>query len=121
MAIAHGHPAGWFVLLDGAVIGDCGTHGAPDSDGVVEIGYGLSSYYRGMGFGSEAVAAISNWLLDRPHVHIIRASTEPSNTASRRVLEKAGYRLVHTSLTNCVYELTASDKTNTGQRERTWQ
>ena len=32
---------GWFVTLDGVVIGDCHTHGAADEDGDIEIGYAL--------------------------------------------------------------------------------
>jgi len=33
----------FLVLHDGAVIGDCGTHGAPDAQGSVEIGFGLAA------------------------------------------------------------------------------
>lgn len=93
MAIKHGQPAGWMVTLDGEVIGDCGTHGPIDGDGTVEIGYGLAVPYRGRGYGSEVVAAITDWLAGQQGVHVVRASTLQDNAASRRVLEKAGFRL----------------------------
>jgi RimJ/RimL family protein N-acetyltransferase len=57
----------------------------------VEIGYGLAAPSRGQGYGSEAVAAITEWLLARPEVRQIRACTLVDNTPSRRVLEKAGF------------------------------
>jgi RimJ/RimL family protein N-acetyltransferase len=74
-----------------AVIGDCGTHGPVDQAGNVEIGYGPAAPSRGQGYGSEAVAAITAWLLARPEVRQIRACTLAGNAPSRRVLEKAGF------------------------------
>lgn len=93
MAIEHGHPPGWMVTLDGKVIGGCGIHGRPDESGVVEIGYGLAAPFRGRGYGTELVAAITGWLLEQPDVGTVLASTLADNLASRRVLEKNGFRL----------------------------
>lgn len=94
MAIAGGHPPGWLVLLDGAVIGDGGLHGVVDSGGAVEIGYGVAAPFRGLGYGSEVVKAIADWLLVQPAVHFVHAHTLIENSASRRVLEKAAFRHV---------------------------
>lgn len=99
MALLRGHPPGWLILLpgegaDGIVIGDCGTHGPADAEGSVEIGYGLAARYRGKGFGTEAVAALTRWLLSRPGIRRVRARTHVANLPSRRVLEKAGFRQV---------------------------
>jgi GNAT superfamily N-acetyltransferase len=92
-AIKSGSPAGWLVVADDAVIGDCGTHGPADATGCVEIGYGLAAPYRGRGYGSEVVAEITAWLLAQPEVSRVRARTAPGNLPSRRVLEKAGFRI----------------------------
>jgi RimJ/RimL family protein N-acetyltransferase len=81
---------GWLVELDGAVIGDCGVHGEPEG-GTAEIGYGLAAPYRGRGYGSELVGAVSQWLLRQPGITRVVAETDPGNAASRRVLEKAGF------------------------------
>lgn len=43
MANEKGHPTGWMVVIDDTVVGDCGIHGAPDQNGLIEIGYGLAA------------------------------------------------------------------------------
>ena len=94
MAGKAGYPPGWLITAGGAIIGDCGTHGPVDEAGRVEIGYGLAAPSRGQGYGSEAVAAITEWLLSQPGVRQLRAHTLTSNEPSRRVLEKAGFTYV---------------------------
>ncbi len=93
MALARGHAPGWFVTLDGVVIGDCGTHGDPDESGGVEVGFGLAAPYRGRDYGTELVMALSAWLLDQAGVKRITARVEHDNTPSQRVLERAGFVL----------------------------
>src|SRR5205807_9109213 len=66
MAGKGGYPPGWLITANGAVIGDIGTHGPVDDAGRVEIGYGLAAPSRGQGYGSEAVAAVTDWLLSQP-------------------------------------------------------
>lgn len=92
LGLEHGTDLGWFVTLDGLVVGDCGTHGTPDSSGAVEIGYGLAGAYRGRGLGTELCRALTAWLLGRPDVRRVVACTHAAaNPASRRVLEKSGF------------------------------
>jgi RimJ/RimL family protein N-acetyltransferase len=91
MAGKGGYPPGWLITAGGAVIGDIGTHGPVDEAGRVEIGYGLAAPSRGQGYGSEAVAAVTEWLLSQPGVREVRAHTLTDNAPSRRVLEKAGF------------------------------
>jgi RimJ/RimL family protein N-acetyltransferase len=104
LAIEHGHPPGWLVRCSGRVIGDCGIRAPVDDVGCVEIGYGLAGPFQGQGFGTEVVTAISDWLLAQPGVTTVGARTVPSNTASRRVLEKAGFTFVGTTEDESVYE-----------------
>jgi RimJ/RimL family protein N-acetyltransferase len=94
IAVEHGRPAGWLVTSEGCVIGDCGTHGLADPAGSVEIGYGLAAPWRGHGYGSELVAAMSSWLLEQAAVTSVVAATSPDNAASRRILEKNGFTVV---------------------------
>ena len=91
-AVKVGYPPGWLITADGAVIGDFGTHGPVDGAGSIEIGYGLAAPSRGQGYGSEAVLAVTEWLLSQPEVRRVQAHTLTSNIPSRRVLEKAGFR-----------------------------
>jgi RimJ/RimL family protein N-acetyltransferase len=94
MAVEHGYPAGWMVTLDRSVIGDCGIHGVADSAGIIEIGYGLAAPFRGHGYGTEVVAAMTAWLIEQSGVTAISAATLAGNAASRRVLEKNGFEFV---------------------------
>ena len=106
MAVKAGYPPGWLVTARGAVIGDCGTHGPVDEAGRVEIGYGLAAPSRGQGYGSEAVAAVTEWLLSQPGVREVRAHTLTSNAPSRRVLEKAGFTYVGLDEGEALYQRT---------------
>jgi flavin-dependent dehydrogenase/RimJ/RimL family protein N-acetyltransferase len=84
----------WLVTLDGVVIGDCGTHGAPEATGDVEIGYGLAAPYRGQGYGAEVVTALTGWLRAQHAVgRVVAREVDAANVPSRRCLERAGFRL----------------------------
>jgi len=54
--------------------------------------------------GGEAITAMTAWLLAQPDFARVRACTAAGNMASRRVLEKAGYRLIAHNKGECVYE-----------------
>ena len=87
---------------DGCVVGDCGFHQLPDSEGVVEIGYGIADSARDRGYATEAVEALIGFALLQQGVRRVTAETTAANPASRRVLEKAGLRLLgeHDGLLN---------------------
>ena len=60
--------------------------------GVVELGVDLyDPAQRGKGYGAEAVALLTAWLLDRGIADRVQASTAVGNVAMRRVLEKLGF------------------------------
>ena len=73
-------------------VGDLAFKGL-DSNGLVEIGYGIKSEYEGQGYMTEAVTAMASWASEQPGVNIVEAETEDDNKASQRVLEKAGFQL----------------------------
>ncbi len=81
----------WMIeLKDGTHIGELCFKGL-DSDGVVEIGYGIVEKYQEHGYATEAVKAISAWAFQEPKVTAIEAETEDKNIASKKVLEKCGF------------------------------
>ena len=81
----------WMIeLKDGTHIGELCFKGL-DSDGIVEIGYGILKKYQGKGYATEAVKAISKWAFQEPKVTAIKAETDDKNIASKRVLEKCGF------------------------------
>lgn len=81
----------WMIeLKDGTHIGELCFKGL-DSNGVVEIGYGIMEKYQGKGYATEAVKAISKWAFREPKILFIEAETDDKNIASKRVLEKCGF------------------------------
>jgi [ribosomal protein S5]-alanine N-acetyltransferase len=72
-------------------IGSAGFKGPPDSDGVVEIAYGIVPSAQGKGYATEAAAALVDYAVKTADVKLIRAHTLPEANASTRVLEKCGF------------------------------
>lgn len=71
--------------------GMIGFKGAPDAQGVVEIGYGIAKGYQNKGYMTEAVKGIIRWAFnDSRCQRIVAPDTLRSNIASNRVLQKAG-------------------------------
>lgn len=81
------------IVHDGVVVGSIGFFGPPETadDGVpeAEVGYGLVAEARGLGLATEALEGVLV-PIDRQHVRL-RASIEPSNKASLRVVAKVGF------------------------------
>jgi RimJ/RimL family protein N-acetyltransferase len=80
------------IVRDGQAVGSIGFFGPPDDDvetPEVEVGYGLVEEARGWGFATEALRAL---LAETDRLGVrVRASVEPGNTASVRVLAKCGF------------------------------
>ena len=72
------------------IVGGAGFFGPP-KEGAVEIGYGVVGSRQGRGYATEAVRLLLGVALGHPDVETVTAAVEPSNTASARVLEKAGF------------------------------
>ena len=70
------------------MIGDLCIVGEPNADGEIEIGYGTYDEFQNRGFMTEIVSAIVEWSKTQPIVKSIIASTDKTNTASFKVLEK---------------------------------
>lgn len=91
---ADGDPWGPRSIVRGAtVLGSIGCFGppAPAGDDVLEteVGYGLVPEARGWGFATEALAAVLA-AADAAGVRL-RASVQPDNATSLRVLAKSGF------------------------------
>lgn len=83
-----------FAITDAADGGLLGSVGATwnESRDVAEIGYWLRANARGRGVTTAAVRLVTAWALDAGAARVqLRAAVE--NDASRRVAEKAGFRL----------------------------
>jgi RimJ/RimL family protein N-acetyltransferase len=73
------------------MIGDLCIVGEPNEAGEIEIGYGTYDEFQNKGFMTEIVSGIIEWAKTQELVKSIIASTDKTNTASFRVLEKNNF------------------------------
>jgi ribosomal-protein-alanine N-acetyltransferase len=87
---------GFFLVhnVTGAVIGRCGFKGPPDTDGMVEVAYGIEPEHQNNGYATEAAAALVQYAFASPDVRVVRAHTLEQANASARVLAKCEFRSV---------------------------
>jgi RimJ/RimL family protein N-acetyltransferase len=76
-----------------STVGSCGFKGPP-ADGVVEIAYGIHPDHEGRGYAAEVAQALVDYASSCEDVRLVRAHTLPGAVASKRVLEKCGFRYV---------------------------
>ncbi len=81
----------WLVARDEVVVGSAGAAGGVSPDGDQELGYGLVPTARGLGTGTQAVAAVAAVLERRPGVRRLTAEVLPGNAASLRLLVRLGF------------------------------
>lgn len=79
-------------LSDDTVIGSCGFHSFDAGFHRAEIGYELNRAYWRQGLMTEAVAAVLTYGFTEMALHRIEAMIDIENEASKRLLEKLGFR-----------------------------
>ena len=72
-------------------MGVAGYAGPPTEEGVIEIGYAITTEYQRRGYATEAVKALVSRAFEDSRVSVIGANTYPALEPSIRVLEKAGF------------------------------
>ena len=76
------------------MVGDICMYGEPNEAGEVEIGYGTYNEFQNKGYMTEIVGGMVGRLKTHGKVRAVYASTEKSNVASYRVLEKNDFKKV---------------------------
>ncbi len=83
------------VTHDGVVVGDVSYHPAMYGPNVgsraYNIGISIHADHRGKGYGAEAQRLLAEYLFATQAVMRVEASTDITNTAEQRALEKAGF------------------------------
>jgi ribosomal-protein-alanine N-acetyltransferase len=63
----------WIVLRStGEIIGSTSFHGAPNSDGMIEIGLGIQEGFRNLGYAKESLLGMWRWAMGEPQVEVLR-------------------------------------------------
>lgn len=80
----------WQIILksENKAIGSACFKNLPDTDGSIEIGYGIYTPYWNHGYMSEALKALCKWAFTLEGVQSVVAETEKNNIASQYVLQK---------------------------------
>jgi RimJ/RimL family protein N-acetyltransferase len=96
---APGEPGGWvqFSVEErdrGRLVGDVGLSPADGEPGVIKVGYTISPAFQRQGYATEAVGALVGYALEALDASVVRAYADADNTASRRVAERVGMRLI---------------------------
>jgi ribosomal-protein-alanine N-acetyltransferase len=99
---------------DGRFVGRGGLkHTSVDGKDEVELAYAVMADYWGRGLATEMAEAILAVGFERLGLSEVACFTLTTNRASRRVMEKAGFRyerdFVHAGLPHVFYRLTAAD------------
>jgi RimJ/RimL family protein N-acetyltransferase len=82
----------WAVLRSTQeVIGSSSFHGAPDINGMMEIGLGVEAAFQGQGFGREILQGMWGWVVTEPGVKTLRYTVSPTNTASIALINSFGF------------------------------
>ena len=103
------------VLKDNPIIiASAGFHDAPDSDGMIEIGFGVDKRYQGRGFGQELLHGMWSWVVNDPQVKTLRYTVSPDNLISQHIIKKLGFKhngqqIDEEDGPEDIYELSASD------------
>ena len=86
----------WFVRFivlkeSKEIIGSTSFHGAPDSEGMMEIGLGIEAAFQGNGYAKEALKGMWSWVSTFPQVKTLRYTVSPDNLPSIAVINYFGF------------------------------
>ena len=88
------HFYGWVMDMDDVLFGMIGAYDYEDDR--IEVGFSVVKACWGRGYATEALKAVLKYLTENEGISCVTAWCAEENTGSRRVLEKAGMRLVRT-------------------------
>ncbi len=105
----------WVVLRSTQeIIGATSFHGAPDENGVIEIGLEVESAFQRQGYGKEILQGMWGWVVTEPAIKILRYIVKENNVASIALINSFGFKLTgeqideNNEVAN-VYEMSAAD------------
>ena len=76
------------------IIGSTSFHGAPDAQGMIEIGLAINQKFQNQGYGFEALGGMWSWVCKHPEVKTLRYTVSLHNEASIALVNKFGFHHV---------------------------
>jgi RimJ/RimL family protein N-acetyltransferase len=108
----------WMVLRETSeIVGSLSFHGAPDENGMLEIGLGVHEKFWRQGFGYEALMGMWLWAASQSSVLKFRYTVDPNNQASVGLVRKFGFAHVGLQIDDedgpeDIYEMSVKDFLN---------
>ena len=105
----------WAVLRSTQeVIASASFHGAPDENGMMEIGLGVETAYQRQGFGKEILQGMWGWVVTEPGVNTLRYTVSPTNVASIALINSFGFKFMGEQMDEVdgpesIYEMSADE------------
>jgi [ribosomal protein S5]-alanine N-acetyltransferase len=84
-----------FLRTTGELVGACGLRPRDPQRKVLELGYALRPEFWGQGFATESARSVIEYAFGRLGASALFAGHHADNAASRRTLEKLGFRFTH--------------------------
>ena len=82
----------WMVLkATNEIIGSISFHGAPNADGMIEIGLGVHPNFQHQGYAQEALEGMWGWVVEEPEVKVLRYTVSATNLASMKLVDRFGF------------------------------
>ena len=88
------HSYSWVMDSDDVLVGTIGAYDYQDDH--IEVGFSIVKGWQGRGLATEALRKVLEYLTENEGIPCVTAWCASENIGSRRVLEKAGMRLVRT-------------------------
>jgi len=95
-ALTPGTPGPWYqigiTLSSAALIGDCGFRVLESDPRQAEIGIALAPEFHNLGYATEALQALLDYLFVKLGKHRVFGSVDPANLRSIKLLQRVGMR-----------------------------
>ena len=91
---ADNHSYSWVMDVDDVVVGTIGAYDYDQKQ--IEVGFSVDRGWQGRGFATEALRKVLSYLTTNESIPCVTAWCAAENSGSRRVMEKAGMKLVRT-------------------------
>ena len=91
---ADNHSYSWVMDVDDVVVGTIGAYDYDQKQ--IEVGFSVDRGWQGRGFATEALQKVLAYLTTNKSIPCVTAWCAAENSGSRRVMEKAGMKLVRT-------------------------
>ena len=103
------------------MIGDVGFVIRKDDSRQAYVGYSLARAHWGRGYAYEAMSRLLSYLFDELNLHRVVAECDVENTASRKLLEKLGFRREAHLIENILFKGTYGSEYHYAILGREWK